>query len=97
MCTYASLHTADPAGTGANEVSGGTPAYARKAITWNTGSVDGQVVSNPVTIDVPPATTITHVGLWDAATGGNYRDKRAFSVTFVDQGTVTFTITYAQS
>lgn len=97
LCTYASLHTGDPAGTGANEVTGGTPAYARKPLTWTAGAVDGTYVSDPVTIDVPAATTITHVGLWDAATAGNYRDKRTFNITFASQGTVTLTITYSQS
>ncbi|WVX88685.1 hypothetical protein SEA_BIRDSONG_31 [Gordonia phage Birdsong] len=28
--TWISLHTADPGSTGASEVSGGTPAYARQ-------------------------------------------------------------------
>ena len=97
ICTHASLHTADPAGTGAGEVTGGTPAYARKAITWQAGAVDGTYVSDPITFDVPAATAITHVGLWDAVTAGTYRDKRAFVLTFSSQGTLTLTITYTQS
>lgn len=96
LCTYASLHTADPAGTGAGEVTGGSPAYARKPITWQAGTVDGIYVSDPITFDVPPNTDVTHVGLWDAVTAGNYRDKRVLALTFVSQGTVTVVIAYEQ-
>lgn len=96
ICTYLSLHTADPGTTGANEVSGGVPAYARKAITWNAGTVDGSIVSDPITFDVPAGTDITHVGMWDAVLAGNYRDSRAFTISFPSQGTVTLTVTYNQ-
>lgn len=91
-----SLHTADPAGTGAAEVTGGTPAYARKAIVWNAGTNDGTYVSNPITFDVPAATTVTHVGFW-TADGLTYLDKATFAVTFASQGTCTVTVTYNQS
>lgn len=95
--TYASLHTADPAGTGASEVTGGSPAYARQAVTWNAGGTDGSYTSNSMTFDVPANTSITHVGFWDAATAGNYLDKASFAVTFSAQGTCTVTVTYTQS
>lgn len=94
---YASLHTADPAGTGASEVTGGTPAYARQPITWNAGASDGAYVSNPMTFDVPASTSVTYVGFWSAATAGTYLDKATFSVTFASQGTCTVTVTYNQS
>lgn len=97
LCTHASAHTADPGTTGTAEVVGGVPVYARKAITWNAGSEDGVYTSDPVTIDVPAGTTITHIGLWDALAAGTFRDKVAFSVTFASQGTFTFVLTYTQS
>lgn len=94
---YVSLHTADPAGTGANEVTGGAPAYARKAAAWSAGTVDG-VVTATVTFDVPAGTTVTHVGLWDAATGGTFLDQAAItSQTFASQGTYQVTLTFTQS
>ena len=74
----------------ANEVSGGSPAYARKAITWNSaaaGALDNN--ANPV-FDVPAGTTITHVGLWSAATAGVFYGS--FDITdeaFGAQGTYT--------
>jgi hypothetical protein len=92
LAVFASLHTADPGATGTNEVTGGSPAYARKAITWNaaaSGNLDNN--ANPV-FDVPAGTTVTHVGLWSAVTGGTFYGS--FDVTdeaFASQGTYTLT------
>lgn len=88
---WSSLHTASPGTTGTNEVSGGSPAYARKAITWNAasaGNLDNN--ANPV-FDVPGSTTVTHFGLWSASTGGTFYGGDALSAneTFSSQGTYT--------
>lgn len=87
---FASLHTADPGTTGTSEVTGGSPAYARKAITWNaaaSGALDNN--ANPV-FDVPAGTTITHVGLWDAVTAGNFLGSMDITdEAFGAQGTYT--------
>lgn len=92
VAVYASLHTADPGATGTSEVSGGSPAYARKAITWNAasgGDLDNN--ANPV-FDVPGSTTITHLGFWSAATGGTfYGSADITDETFGGQGTYTTT------
>lgn len=37
--THASLHSADPGATGTNELAGGSPAYARKAVTVNAAAI----------------------------------------------------------
>lgn len=90
VAVYASLHTADPGTTGTSEVSGGSPAYARKAITWNAasgGNLDNN--ANPV-FDVPAGTTITHFGLWSASSGGTfYGSGDITDETFAGQGTYT--------
>lgn len=90
VMVFASLHTADPGDTGANEVSGGSPAYGRKAITWNAatgGALDNN--ANPV-FDVPAATTVTHAGLWSAVTGGTYHGSGDIAnETFAGQGQYT--------
>ncbi|NIL86500.1 hypothetical protein RhoFasGS6_03904 [Rhodococcus fascians] len=94
---YVSLHTASPAATGANEATGGSPAYARKQTTW--GAASGSTISgSEVTFDVP-AGTYTHWGLWTAATGGTFIDGGALSasVTLSAQGQVKAPITYTQS
>jgi hypothetical protein len=94
QATYASLHTSSPGSTGANEVTGGTPAYARKALTWDAasgGSMSLHSGSTP-TFDVPAATTITHVGIWSAATAGTYYGYvDVTDETFAAQGTYQIT------
>jgi hypothetical protein len=62
--THASLHTAFPGTTGANEVTGG--AYARKSITMNAPSGGQRLLNAAVTFDVP-ASTIRWIGLWNDA------------------------------
>jgi hypothetical protein len=67
---YVSLHTGDPGLTGANEVIGGS--YAREAVSF--GAASGGAMENDalVRFDSVPAGTITHLGLWDAASAGNF-------------------------
>lgn len=69
---FVSLHTGDPGTTGANELTGGTPAYIRKAITWNAVSSGNLDSSNTPVFDIPGSTTISHLGYWSAETNGTY-------------------------
>ncbi len=69
---YGSMHTANPGSTGASEVTGGSPAYARKSLTWNAASAGSKTLSNSPTFDVPAGTTVAFLGLWSAPTGGTY-------------------------
>lgn len=68
---FISLHTGDPGTTGANEATGGSPAYARKSTTWSAGASDGSVSGSQVTFDVPTG-TYTHMGIWSAVSGGTF-------------------------
>lgn len=61
-----SLHTAYSA-TGANEVTGGSPAYARKAITMAAAAARARASSTTPVFDVPAAATVRFVGLWTNA------------------------------
>lgn len=61
-----SAHTAAPNASGSNEVTGGS--YARQAITFNSAATENLDSSNTPVIPIPGGTTVTHVGLWDAAT-----------------------------
>ena len=70
--THLSLHTGNPGSTGASEVTGGSPAYARKAAQWAAASGGSKALSNAPLFDVPAQTTITHVGVWDSATAGRF-------------------------
>lgn len=66
----------DP-GTGVNanavEASGGSPAYARKAVTWSAASAGQKTNSSSLAFDVPSG-TFGYFLLFDASTGntGNY-------------------------
>ncbi|NUS01912.1 MAG: hypothetical protein HOV97_05035 [Nonomuraea sp.] len=98
QATLMSLHTADPGATGASEVAGGSPAYARKTVTWTAGAVDGQYTATVGTFDVPVGTIVTYVGL--RQTDGTFLDS--VSIPPQDftaaQGTLNLTgITYTQS
>lgn len=59
----ASLHTAYSA-SGANEVTGGSPAYARKAITFAAAASRARAASTQPTFDVPAGTTVRFIGVW---------------------------------
>lgn len=61
----ASLHTAYSA-SGANEVTGGSPAYAKKAITMAAAASRARAASTAPVFDVP-ATTVRFIGLWTNA------------------------------
>ena len=91
LITHVSLHTADPGATGTSEVTGGSPAYARKPITWAAAAALLKTSSAGVTFDVPGATTVTHLGYWSALTAGTFRGSRPLSAseTFTGQGTYT--------
>jgi hypothetical protein len=89
---YVSLHTADPGTTGAAEATGGTPAYARKALSFGAAS-SGTATAGEVTFDVPPG-TYTHFGVWTAVTSGTFRGGNPLSATTTinPQGQIKLTI-----
>ncbi len=71
VISHVSLHSADPGGTGANELTGG--GYARQPVTW--GSATGTVVSPTGTLSFSGTASqgVTHVGFWTALSGGTWR------------------------
>jgi hypothetical protein len=96
--TYAALFTADPgvSGTVTGEVSGGTPAYARKAITW--GAAASGAITATVTFDVPASTTVTYAGVCSASTGATLLDRAAVtSQAFSTQGQYVLSLTFTES
>lgn len=70
---YLALFTTDPtdAGTGTEVNTSGT-AYARQTVAF---SVSGDTATNTAAVEFPTATasygTVSHVGVFDASTGGN--------------------------
>jgi hypothetical protein len=99
---YGVLFTGDPgtADAATNEVpASGSPAYARKALTWGAASA-GAIVSAATVFDVPASTTITYFGVASTNVQGAATVGDSVAVTsqaFASQGTYTVTATYTQS
>ncbi|MFC0623229.1 hypothetical protein [Kribbella deserti] len=91
--THVALYTTVPGGSQGTEVTGGSPAYARKAISW--GAPSNGVITGVVVFDVPAGTTVAGAGVHSASSGaGNYLDGAAVtSQAFATQGTYTLTVT----
>jgi hypothetical protein len=77
---YVSLHTADPGDTGASEVSGNGYTRVGPVAFTNAGN-NPTVASNSAIVTFAAATgswgTVSHFGVWDAATVGNFRGSGA--------------------
>ena len=91
VAVKASLHDDDPSTNGANEVSGGSPAYAKKTIAWD-AAADGEMdkAADPaVVFDVPTGTTVKYVGFWNSAADTFYGSAAVTNEVFAAQGTYT--------
>lgn len=98
---FGALFTADPgtSGSATGEVTGGSPAYARKALNWGTAAAS-VITSAATTFDVPAGTTVTFAGNTVSSVAGtaDVRDKVAVtSQNFASQGTYVVTATYTQA
>lgn len=72
---YASLHSADPGDTGASEIAGGSPAYARIGPVTFDPSSGGVVMKDtgfPVVFDVQSGDAVSFGGLWSDPTAGDW-------------------------
>ncbi len=89
--TRLALHTADPgaADTGSNEVSGGSPAYARKAVAFSAAANGSMVPNADVVLDVPAGTSVAWVSGWNTAGTQRFFKKQVTTESFGGQGTYT--------
>lgn len=95
---FGTLFTADPGTSGSvtGEVTGGSPAFARKALSW--GAPANGVITASATFDVPAGTTVTFAGVCSASSGANLLDRVAVtSQAFGTQGTYTVTFTFTET
>jgi hypothetical protein len=88
--TRVSFHSADPGSTGASEVSG----TGRPATTWGAAS-NGSRVGSQVSAPIGAGVSVTHWGLWSAASGGTfiYGGALGATETFGAAGTIQHTPT----
>lgn len=94
--TYAALYSTIPGASAGTEISGGSPAYARRPLSWTTGSVDG-IITATATFDVPAGATIRGAGVHSAASGGYLDGAGVTEQAFSSQGTYVLTLTFTQS
>lgn len=90
LVLFMSMHDADPGASGTTaELSGGSPAYARKAVSFAAASGGSKALSGTVTFDIPAGRGATHVGFWSASSGGTFYGSDALATpeaTYTSQG-----------
>ena len=87
------LHSDDPGGANSatNELTGGSPAYARKAITWDAASAGSMNCPTDPVFDVPAGSTVSWISAWNTAGTVRYFKKDVTNEVFGAQGTYTLT------
>jgi hypothetical protein len=72
--TYMSLHSADPTTTVAtalaNEIAGGSPAYARKQVNFNAAASGQKTLAANVVFDIQSGDSFSYYALWEVSTSG---------------------------
>ncbi len=91
---YGALYSTAPGASAGTELTGGSPAYARKALTWAGGNPNAA----SATFDVPAGSTVAGTGVHSGASGGTYYDGVSLtSQAFASQGTYQVSYSYTQS
>lgn len=101
--THIGIHTLTDPGTGTNanagEATGGSPAYARLAVTWGAAASEQKANTGALLFDVPSG-TYGFFTFWNASTGNtsNYRGYAPFggAAAIKGFGTVDTTLTNDQ-
>jgi hypothetical protein len=93
LLTRIALHSGDPgaANQADNELSGGSPAYARKAIAWNAAAAGSMDDSTAPVFDVEAGDTVSWISGWNTAGTVRYFKKDVTNEVFGAQGTYTLT------
>jgi hypothetical protein len=99
--TYMSLHSADPTTTVAtalaNEIAGGSPAYARKQCNFNAAASGQKTLAANVVFDIQAGDAFSYYALWSVDSGGTqaqFKGSAALSAAesaYGSQGTYTVT------
>lgn len=92
--THVGVHTVTDPGTGTNaltgEATGGSPAYARVAVTWGAAATGQKANTNAFAIDVPAGSYafLTYWNVGTTANTGNYRGYAPINGSVKGFGTV---------
>jgi hypothetical protein len=94
---FVKLYVGDPGASGAANAAAAT---TRNAITWNAPSGGSMTLATLSAFTGTTSETITHIGIWDASTAGNFIESWALtsSVPIINGSSLTFsavTLSYA--
>lgn len=94
--TFADVYSTSGASAAGTAITGGSPAYASKAVTWGS-SLNGVVsTSAPSVFDIPSGASVAGFGV-KTGSGGSYLDGGVLtSQAFASQGTYSLSLTYTQ-
>ena len=68
---YGGAHTAYPGDAGSSEVTGGSPAYARLAASWDAAATKAKALTAAVTgFNIPAGTIVKWWAAWSTVTAG---------------------------
>lgn len=95
---FAALYSTAGGSTAGTELTGGSPAYARKVPSWGGAGATNTNAATVPAFDVASGSTVAGAGVHTALTAGNYNDGGAVtSQAFSSQGTYTLSISYTQT
>jgi len=86
---FVKLYVGDPGASGATNAAAAT---TRNAITWNAASGGSMTLATLSAFTGTTSETITHIGIWDASTAGNFIESWALtsSVPIINGSSLTF-------
>jgi hypothetical protein len=101
--TFMSLHTGDPTVTVAtalaNEITGGSPAYARKQVNYAAAASGAKALAANVVFDIGAGTAFSHYALWSVVSTGTQAQFKGSGVLGAAEGAYgsqgTYTVTAA--
>lgn len=93
VANYAKLYTGDPGATGANNAAVGSTT--RVVLTWAAPSSNAVALTTtfPVWTNGGTSETLTHIGVWDAVSAGNFLYSIALTSSQAWASGNTFTLT----
>lgn len=96
---WAALSSTAPTNTAfGTELTGGSPAYARKAATWGGAGAGNTNTATIPAFDVASGASVQGAGFFTASTAGTYNDGGTVTTqAFASQGTYTLSATYTQT
>jgi hypothetical protein len=95
---FAALYSTAGGASAGTELTGGSPAYARKATSWGGAGAGNTNTATIPAFDVASGATVAGAGYHSLVTAGVYADGGSLtSQTFASQGTYTLSSSYTQS